>query len=300
MRIAFLGAVEFSRHCLAEVIRQGGEVVAVFTLDPAKQSRHSDYADLAPLARSHGIPVHLVTNINDPAALAAMREARPDIIFVFGWSQLIGPELRSIAPCLGTHPAMLPRNRGRHPIVWTLVYGLTEGGLTFFYLDDGADSGDIVWQRPFPVSIDDDAGTLLKKIEVLASDAISEFLPQLAAGTAPRVVQDHSLANYWRKRGEADGEIHWDRPAAEIHNLIRALTRPYPGAHTFLDGERVIVWKARPSAELVKAAPGAIQAQTADGWIVATGDGTVEILSWQSERPLHTDALFSTTSTLHP
>jgi methionyl-tRNA formyltransferase len=291
MRIAFLGAVEFSHSCLQEVLRQGGNVVVVLSLDPAKAARHSDYVDLAPLAQAHGIPVIRVNNINDPETLTALRAVAPDVIFVFGWSQIVGPEFRSIAPCIGTHPALLPRNRGRHPIVWALVNDLRESGLTFFYIDEGVDSGDVLWQRPFAISDEDDAGTLLHRIAALAQEGIREFLPQLMRGEAPRVPQDHAAANYWRKRGPADGEIPWEGPARSCFNLIRALTHPYPGAHTGLEGEKVIVWRSRLTGERSAAEPGTIVEKTTTGSLVATGDELLEIL--QSEGPpLRTGARF--------
>jgi len=298
MRIAFIGAVEFSRHCLSEILRNHGDVAGVFTLDPAKAGRHSDFADLTPLAKQHALAIHYVNNINDPSAIEAMHAAKPDVIFVFGWSQLIGEAIRSVAPCIGTHPALLPRNRGRHPIIWSLIYGLKESGLTFFHLDAGADSGDILWQQPFTITDDDDAGTLLKKIEQLAGEAIGEFLPQLAAGTAPRIPQDHSLANYWRKRTKDDGEIHWEQPAREIHNLIRALTRPYPGAHTHLEAEPVLVWKSRLTSQRASAEPGTILKCDDSGCFVATGDGTLELLEWQGN--LRAGARFASLLTSRP
>ncbi len=283
MRIVFIGAVEFSRHCLEEIIRNGGQVVAVFTLDPAKAKRHADFADLTPSAQQHGIPIFYVDNINEPQNITHLRELRPGVIFIFGWSQIVGPELRAIAPCIGTHPALLPRNRGRHPIVWALVHGLKESGLTFFYIDEGIDSGDILWQRPFAITPEDDAGTLLKKIEQLASEAIAEFLPQLKNGTAQKIPQDHSLTNYWRKRSAADGEIDWKKSSGEIHDLIRALAKPYPGAHTFCGGKKIVVRKSRlpPGENEPNALPGAVVSFAENSALVQTGSGLIELVAWE-------------------
>ncbi len=231
MRIVYVGAVEFSRCCLEEIMRQGAEVVALFTLPRDRASFHSDYADLSEIALARRVPVHYVRNINDPSSAEQLRAAHPDIIFVFGWSQLISKSILQIPPmgCIGTHPALLPQHRGRHPIVWALVEGLAESGLTFFYLDESADSGDILWQRSFPISLEDDACTVYEKVNQLAKEGLREFIPQLTRGAAPRIPQDHSRATYWRKRGEKDGEIQWEAPTMRTYNLIRALTRPYAG-----------------------------------------------------------------------
>lgn len=288
MRIVFVGAVDFSRHCLQQVLDCGGNVVAVFTLAKEDAGFHSDYADLSDVAIRHGVTVHKIKNINDPENVELIRSLQPDVIFVFGWSQLISKHILDIPPlgCIGTHPALLPRNRGRHPIVWALVEGLEESGLTFFYIDEGTDSGDILWQKPFPVTLEDDAGSLYEKIKALTSEAIREFLPQLEWGAAPRIPQDHSQATYWRKRTEKDGEIHWTAPTMTTYTLIRALARPYVGAHTYLRGEKMLIWRARlPEKPLPPEAmgpqPGNIFARTGTGFDVRTGDGYLTVLEYE-------------------
>jgi methionyl-tRNA formyltransferase len=226
--------------------------------------------------------------IKDPVAITQIRELKPDVIFVWGLSQLVPSDILSIPSigCIGVHPALLPRNRGRHPIIWALVEGLTESGLTFFYMDEGADSGDILWQKAFPISLDDDAATLYQKIEILASEAISQFLPQLQNGTAPRIPQDHTKATYWRKRGEADGLIDWRAPSLRTYNLIRALIHPYVGAHTLLNGRKVIVWRAKLAgqtpATLMQASPGTVVRCSTGSILVRTGDGFLELADWQT------------------
>jgi methionyl-tRNA formyltransferase len=263
----------------------------VLTLEPQKTSFHSDYVDLGDVASKHNVPLYHIKNINDPKTIALVRSLKPDIIFVFGWSQIIKREileLPSIA-CIGTHPALLPRNRGRHPLIWALVEGLKESGLTFFYLDEGADSGDILWQKSFPIALEDDAGSLYEKIKDLASEAIREFLPQLKQQTAPRMPQNHDLASYWGKRGEKDGEIQWSDSTLTAFNLIRALTHPYVGAHTFWDGERVLIWKAQIpegqiQADVVNLPPGSVFQVRDFGFDVRTGDGYLTIID--SEIPV--------------
>lgn len=245
MKIVFVGAVEFSRHCLEAVIANGGNVVAVVTLVPDLAHRHADYANLAPVASEHGIPVYYVDKLNDHLTL--IQSLNPDVMLVFGWSQLLSKEVLSVARmgCIGTHPALLPRNRGRHPLIWALVEGLVESGLTFLYLDEGMDSGDILWQGRFDIILDDTAATLYQKINRLAVQAIAEFLPALMNGTAQAYPQDHTKATYWRKRTEADGLIDWGKPVLVTYNLIRALTKPYVGAHTFYHQQRMVIWSAQ-------------------------------------------------------
>lgn len=291
MRIVFVGAVEFSRHCLVEVLRHGGQVVGVLTFKPQQTSFHSDYVDLKEIASKNNVPLYYIKNINWSDTIALIRSLKPDVIFVFGWSQLIGQEILELPPmgCIGTHPALLPRNRGRHPLIWALVEGLKESGLTFFYLDEGADSGDILWQKAFPITMEDDAGSLYEKIKNLASEAIRTFLSQLEQQTAPRIPQNNALASYWRKRGEKDGEIQWSGSARTAFNLIRALTHPYVGAHTFLNGEKVVIWKARfPEGDLpgeaIDLPPGSVFRTKGFEFDVRTGDGFLTVVDFQLSR----------------
>jgi methionyl-tRNA formyltransferase len=289
MKILFVGTVRFSRRCLGEILDQGGEVVGVLTLPAEKARFNSDYADLGNFCAKWAVPCHRIGNINDPETVHLIRSLAPDVIFVFGWSQLIRKEVLDLPPlgCIGSHPALLPRNRGRHPLIWALVEGLEESGLTFFYLGEGADDGDIFWQRPFPITLEDDASTLYAKMEELGVQAIREFLPQLQAGNAPRIPQDHRLATTWRKRGEKDGEITWSAPSLTTYNLVRALTRPYVGAHTWYGEHRLLVWrasllKARLTPEQEALAAGTVLA-CGDGWLdVRTGDGSIRISDFQA------------------
>jgi len=245
MRIVFIGCVAFSQHCLCEVLEAGGQVTALFTLPGEKATLNSDFADLRPLAREHDIPVHLVNNINASEQVEKIRAYRPDVIFVWGWSQIIRKTILSIPRlgCIGVHPALLPANRGRHPLIWAIALGLKISGLTFFWMDEGADSGPILVQDRFPILENDDAATLYRRIEGMASKMIPTFLPKLADGSAPRVAQDHTRANTWRKRGRTDGQIDFRMSAVAINRLVRALTRPYVGAHIEYKEHDVKIWK---------------------------------------------------------
>lgn len=285
MRIAFLGTVEFSRRCLAEVLACGGDVAAVLTLPREAASFNADWADLAPVAATHGVPCHRIRNINDPETVELLRSLAPDVLFVFGWSQLVSHAVLELTRlgAVGTHPALLPRGRGRHPLTWALVEGLAESGLTFFYLDEGADSGDILWQRAFPIDLEDDAAALYAKICDLACVAVREFLPQLENGTAPRQAQDKALATYWRKRNDDDRVIHWEAATMTTYNLIRGLAPPYVGATTTWGVTHLVVRCARlngaplpPANEALP--PGTVLARRGNELDVRTGDGQVTLV----------------------
>ena len=288
MRIVLVGAIDFTSHCLKETIQHNGHEVTVLTLPRESASFHSDYADLSEVASANNLCFHHIKNINDPTTVALIKTLEPDLIFVFGWSQIISKEVLDLPRlgCIGTHPALLPRNRGRHPLVWALVEGLEETGLTFFYLDEGVDSGDILWQQPCPITFEDDAESLYEKIKGLATKGINEFLPLLATGASARHSQDHSQVSYWRKRGEKDGEIDWASQTMTNYNLIRALTHPYVGAHTFLDGRLIKIWKSAPLQDngennAVGDGPGTVVKIGGGGFDVVTGDGVISVSDYE-------------------
>jgi methionyl-tRNA formyltransferase len=244
MRIVFIGAVEFSLHALEHLLTMNVDVVGVCTLQDSKFN--ADHADLKVVSEAHGIPWVYADNINSPEILAWIRTKIPDVIFCFGWSRLLKQEILGLAPLgvVGFHPAALPANRGRHPIIWALVLGLKETASTYFLMDVGTDSGDIISQQRVIIGDEDDAGTLYQKITHTALKQMESFVPKLASGKFQRVRQNQEQANTWRKRGGADGKIDWRMSARSIHNLVRGLTKPYVGAHFVFEGREIRVWKA--------------------------------------------------------
>lgn len=243
MRIIFIGTVEFSRSALACLFAMNAEVVGVCTLRESKFN--ADYVDLSVISETHGIPWIYTDDINSLEVLDWIQKKKPDVIFCFGWSRLLKQALLRCAPMgvVGFHPAALPANRGRHPLIWALVLGLEKTASTFFFMDSGADSGDILSQREIIIDEEDDARSLYNKVINSALDQIVEFVPQLAAGLNQRSKQESRLANTWRKRGSADGQIDWRMSARSIHNLVRGLTEPYVGANFIVDGQEIKVWK---------------------------------------------------------
>ena len=250
MKVVFIGCVKFSYKVLEKIVSfKDLEILGIITRK--ESSINADFCSLEPIATSKGIPCFFAAGNSQNDMAQWIKSLHPDIIYCFGWSYLLRREILSISPLgtIGFHPAALPRNRGRHPIIWALALGLTSTAATFFFMDEGADSGDILSQRPVAILADDDAGTLYEKLTRLALEQIEEFTPQLASGQFPRVPQDQSQVNYWRKRSEKDGLIDWRMSAVSIHNLVRALTRPYPGADCNFEGRKIKIWKTELISE---------------------------------------------------
>lgn len=212
-----------------------------------KNRLNSDFADLRPICDAGGIDFYDTNDINSKETVEWINDRKPDIIFCFGWSKLIKAKVLKLAPMgvLGFHPSLLPKNRGRHPIIWALALGLEETGSTFFFMDEGADSGDILSQRVLSIYYGDDAASLYERISLTALKQIEEFLPSLTAKTHKVLKQNHELSNTWRKRGAVDGQIDFRMTSRAIYDLVRALRRPYVGAHLVFQGNNVKVWSAK-------------------------------------------------------
>jgi methionyl-tRNA formyltransferase len=279
MRIVLIGTVLFSREMLLQLFSIGANVVGICTAEGGHLN--ADFADLQPLGEAKGIPILRCNDINADEPLEWIRNLRPDVIFCFGWSRLIGSALLALPPkgVVGYHPAALPANRGRHPIIWALALGLEKTASSFFLMNADADGGDLLSQEPITIEPDDDAGTLYQKIVSMAREQLAELVPALAAGQVPSRRQDASAANVWRKRGVADGRIDWRMSASCIHNLVRALARPYPGAEISTANGPIKLWRTRVVADAPSnAEPGKVLFHLAGKPIVRCGDQAICLL----------------------
>jgi methionyl-tRNA formyltransferase len=242
MRIAYIGSVIFSAKALEKLISIKADVVGVVTKN--ESAFNSDFFDLSSIAQSNNIPFHYTTNINSSETVNWMKELNPDVVFCFGWSNLIKKEVLDISRLgvIGYHPTLLPHNKGRHPLIWAKVLGLEKSGSTFFFMDEGADTGDILSQREFRINLEDDANVLYNKLIENALIQIEDFHAQLENGNYPRIKQDITKGNTWRKRGKKDGIIDFRLNSLVICNMVRALTKPYIGAHVEYNGADVKIW----------------------------------------------------------
>ncbi|QPH98685.1 methionyl-tRNA formyltransferase [Campylobacter concisus] len=243
MKILFIGTVEFSYKVLKKLIELNAEIVGICT--KKKSDFNSDFADLTPLCKKAGIPFKYIDDINSNENIAWIRSLSPDIIFCFGWSNLIKKDLLGLPKMgvVGYHPALLPKNRGRHPLIWALALGLNDSGSTFFFMTEGADDGDILSQEKIEILYEDDAKSLYNKVSNVALKQIETFLPKLQNNSFKTIKQNNDLANVWRKRGKVDGKIDFRMTSRAIYNLVRALTKPYVGAHVEYNGQDISIWK---------------------------------------------------------
>lgn len=280
-KIIFIGCVESSYVLLECLLQHGFSVTGIVTL--SRSDINSDFRSLEPLAVEYGIDCLCTDNVNGAETIDFVKTREPDLIYCFGWSRLIGKELLMIPPLgvIGFHPAALPSNRGRHPLIWALVLGLEKTASTFFIMDEGADTGDIISQREITIDYADDAGTLYKKVLEAAKSQVIDFTEQFENDSVKRVKQDADEGNTWRKRNKTDGQIDWRMSAGGIYNLVRALTHPYVGAHFVYKDKEIKVWKCREvfSSEYNNMEPGKVLlVNSPKDFMVKANDGVIHIL----------------------
>lgn len=243
MRIVFIGCVKASYDELSVLLENKKDVVGVITKESS--GFHADFKDLKPLAVQYNIPYIYTLNINGHETEEFIRSSQPDIIYCFGWSQMIQKNILDIPVhgVVGFHPAELPHNRGRHPLIWALALGLESTASTFFFMDTGADTGDIISQRKIEIEYSDYAEDLYDKVTKSACEQVVEFTNALENGASIRQKQDIQAGNSWRKRGITDGVIDWRMSSRAIYNLVRALSHPYIGAHFIYKEKLIKVWR---------------------------------------------------------
>lgn len=289
MRVVFIGGVTFSRVLLQELAACQVEIVGIIGRETLRAG--TDQVSLAPLACEMGIP-YLATNDSRMHSVATwIRGTKPDIGMCFGWSQLLSSELLSIPRLgfIGYHPALLPQNRGRHPIIWALALGLTKTGSTFFRLDEQADTGAIVDQEEVDILYDDTAQNLYDRLQQSASKQLHRICTGLSGGELNVRAQAPHHGNSWRKRGRPDGIIDFRMSSRTIYNLVRALAHPYCGATVIYEGKEHTVWSVSETKDFGEAndEPGKILGlDSTRRPIVKAGEGSVIILNSTLPAPL--------------
>ena len=252
-RIVFIGSSDTGHVCCERLLEEGVDVALIVTRAsrfsiswspaPVTNVRHRDFHALG---AAHGVPV-LDAGQPDSALRDRIAALSPDLLVVVGWYHMLPRAIRALARhgAVGVHASLLPQYRGGAPLVWAMIRGESHTGVTLFHLDDGVDDGDVVEQTALEIGERETIADGVERANQVAVHLVTKYVPAILAGAAPRTPQDHARATVMPQRRPEDGRVDWwALTAAEAHNWIRAQTRPYPGAFTYLAGERVTVWRA--------------------------------------------------------
>jgi methionyl-tRNA formyltransferase len=265
---------------------------------PPQLSHRSGYAPLQEAADKHGIPLLETADINDGRTYELVRSLGIDLFVVAGWSQLVREPLLSACPlgAVGLHPTRLPEGRGRAPLPWTIIKGIRTSAVSLFFLNEGADEGEIIAQREFEVSRRDDVTEVYRKVTEINLELLARYVPLLLAGQVVARPQSPG-GSVWERRRPEDGLIDWAGSASEVYDWVRALAAPYPGAFTYMGGRKLFVH----SADLIEwgvdaqEPPGTVLAPVwstgSAGVLVVCGSGLVVVREVQWEGGERRDAL---------
>jgi len=277
-RVVWVSFDVVGRECLLATAEAGADVVGIVTLPGPVRPEVSGMCAFDDVAARLGVELLPTPDVNDPATVEAVASWRPDLIFVVGWSQLVrAPFIETAARGVyGMHPTLLPAHRGRAPIPWAIIHGLSLTGVTLFQIvDPTADSGPIVGQVEVPIAADETASTLYDRLNDAHLELVRRFVPALLDGTAPHHPQDVRRSSAWPRRTPADGIVDWTTRPAFLDAWVRAQTRPYPGAFTFAGDERLVIWRASPLDEPGPERAGTVVDHRAAGVVVRCGDGAL-------------------------
>ncbi len=274
MQIVVHGQQAFGRAVLERLLEQGENVVAV-CVAPDKEGRPTD--PLKELALQHQLPVHQPASWKTDESLDLMRSFEADVCMM-AYVLLFVPAAVLNAPKHGSfqyHPSLLPMHRGPSSINWPIAMGATRTGLTIFWPNDGLDEGPILLQKTCDIGPDETLGDVyFNKLFPMGVDAMMEALALVKQGKAPKVEQDLAQGSYESWFGKADAELHWDKPAQEIYNTIRA-ANPQPGAWTTHNGTEIKIYDSRLADKAGE--PGEVVTVDDEGFVVAAGEGAIKI-----------------------
>jgi methionyl-tRNA formyltransferase len=247
MKIVFVGCVEIGYTVLESIYQQGWSVDLVITLPVASSGKTSGFIDFHPLAEMYHSKVIESIDLKSTECRQELKQLEPDLLICCGWQRLIPDEVLElpIKGCIGFHSSLLPKYRGRAPVNWAIILGEKETGVTLFYLNSMADTGDIITQKSFPITLEDDCHTIYKKSANACCQMLVNQLPLIEHNAVKRIHNPSASYPAYPKRTAEQGLIDFQRPSLDVFNWIRALTKPYPGAFYYEDGKKIVVWNSK-------------------------------------------------------
>ncbi|MER6181864.1 MULTISPECIES: methionyl-tRNA formyltransferase [unclassified Streptomyces] len=273
MRVVMFGYQTWGHRTLQALLDSEHDVVLVVTHPKSEHAYEKIWSDsVADLAEEHGVPV-VIRNRPDDELFERLKEADPDVIVANNWRTWIPPHIFGLPRhgTLNVHDSLLPKYAGFSPLIWALINGEPEVGVTAHMMDDELDAGDIVRQESVPVEPTDTATDLFHKTVALIAPVTIGALDRIAAGQTEFTPQDRSQASFFHKRSIEDSRIDWTWPAEDLQRLVRAQSEPYPSTFTFHKGKRLEVLAAVVSEGRYGGTPGRIFYREGDGVVIVAG-----------------------------
>lgn len=277
MRVLVIGQAPFGRDCLQALAAQGENLVGAITVPDVPGAKKPN--PFKELALELGLPLLQPRRLREPGVYEWVKELAPDLLVLVFVTDFVPREIIDLAPLGGInfHPSLLPKYRGGNAMAWAIICGEKETGVTFHYIDEGVDTGDIILQESAPIEDSDTTISLyFNKLYPIGVRLAAEAVRLIREGRAPRIPQDSRLASYQPVLKEKDTVIDWRQTARNIYNLVRGAI-PFPGAGTAFRGEKLVVLEAQlpeEGPEVTGTGPGkVVEVVPGQGLIVTTGKG---------------------------
>ena len=254
MKFAFVTCVQIGLSCMEAIYDVNGSLDLIISIPDEKAKKKSGRIYVDEFAAKHNVPVVKSNHVNDAAVIEAIKAHDIDWLFIIGWSQIASKEVIQSAKigAIGAHPTLLPAGRGRAAIPWAIIKGLDVTGVSFFKMDEGIDTGLILRQEEVPIQPTETALTLYNKVNTAHETLIKKLFVDLQNNNVEGKVQDESKATYWEGRKPKDGEVSEIMSVNEVDRLVRATTKPYPGAFIIRGDKKVIIWKGIMSEQKIE------------------------------------------------
>lgn len=287
MRIVYMGTPDIAAIILKRLLEEPYEIVLTVTQPDRPKGRGKELAKspVKVLSEEHGIPVFQPERLRNPEAVAVIREAKPDMIVVAAFGQILPKEILDMPKygCINVHASLLPAYRGAAPIQWAVLDGQKESGVTIMYMNEGLDTGDILLQKRVSLSPEETGGSLYDTLSVMGAELLTEAIPKIVDGTLTAVPQGEMTTAYAKQLTKEMGRLDFTRPAEELERYIRGLN-PWPGTYTQLDGKTFKIWRA----EVVTLADSSLEIGTVTditkkSFTFVTGKGGLRVLELQPE-----------------
>ncbi|WP_090437837.1 methionyl-tRNA formyltransferase [Natronincola peptidivorans] len=274
MKVIFMGTPDFAVPSLEMLIKEKHDILGVFT-QPDRPKGRGNKLTMPPVkekAKEHDLQVYQPKSLKNKETIEIIKSLNPDVIVVVAYGQLLTKEILNIPAlgCINVHASLLPKYRGAGPIQWAVINGEKKTGITTMYMEEGLDTGDMIYKKEIEIGEMETAAELHNRLAIIGGSVLKETLRDIQSGKAPRERQNHEESTYAPRLTKDIGCIQWHKTADEIHNLIRG-TIPWPVAYTNYLGETMKIWRSGIERCKNDSQPGTIIDVTKDKIFVATG-----------------------------
>ena len=279
MRILFMGTPDIAAESLNALIAAGHDICAVFTRadKPVGRKQILTAPPVKQTAEANGIPVYQPRTLRDGSSDELIKSLAPDIIVVVAYGCIIPPQLLHVAKygCINLHVSLLPKYRGSAPVQWSVLNGDAETGVSIMQMDEGLDTGDVLYCKKIVIDPEETSGELFDRVTAVGAEALCETIPQIAAGTLTAVPQQHENATLAPMLNKEMAEFHLTDTAVHIHNWVRGMN-PWPGAWFITSGGKKLKVMSCRVAAAHGEAPGTVLATKP--LTVACSEGAIQLL----------------------